>query len=382
MNPSLTQEKHYGLSLPHMGGDELKYVSEAFLQNWIAPSGPQLDAFEKEFCSLIGSQNACALNSGTAALHLALIIGGVNASHEVITSPFTFAATVNPIIYQGAKPVFIDIDPDTWHLDTQLLVNFLNQRKKNNQIPKAMIIPHIYGQMADILPLKSICQKYNIFLIEDAAEALGAYYTDQSAGTFGDIGIFSFNGNKVITTSAGGMFISDNKDFVDNAYHLASQARIPGPRYTHDAIGYNYRMSNILAAIGLGQLNTLKQKVIKKNAIYNTYFSQLKDLPGLKFMPIINNVRPAHWLTCFTINNKQNINSIPKIITEFKKNNIEYRYLWKPLHTQRPYQYYEYFGNNTAQSIYNHGLCLPSSTQLTLEDISEISHIITKNWMY
>lgn len=368
------------LSPPHMGGQELKYINEAFASNYIAPVGPQVDAFEKEFAEIVGARYAAAVSSGTAALHLALRYVGVGPEDEVFCSTFTFVASANAIMYQGARPVFIDSEPRTWNMDPELVEQELAGRAKKSRLPKALVLVHLYGQPADIDPIKQLCDKYEIALIEDAAEALGATYKDQAPGTFGRAGIFSFNGNKIITTSGGGMIVSDDEELINKVRFWATQARDPGVHYEHSELGYNYRMSNVLAAIGRGQLQVLGERVDVKRRISQKYFDELHDLPGVDFMPEPSYGRATRWLTCLTIDPvKANIDR-DDVITALEAENIESRPTWKPMHLQPLYKGYEIIGGEVSEKIFKNGICLPSGTAMGPEDLQRIISIIRNCW--
>lgn len=360
------------LSTPHMGESELKFVQEAFETNWIAPVGPHVNAFEAEFCQTVGSSYAAALSSGTAALHLALRLIGVQAGDEVFCSTLTFIATASPITYLGAKPVFIDSDRASWNLDPQLLKQELDRRAQVNQLPKAVLLVHLYGQSADIDPILEICNQYEIPLIEDAAEALGATYKGKNPGTFGAIGIYSFNGNKIITTSGGGMLVSENPDFVEKARFLATQARDPAPHYQHSTIGYNYRLSNVLAGIGRGQLKVLEDRVTARRKNFERYQQSLGNLPGVQFMPEAPYGRATRWLTCLTIDPEKFGRDREEIREALLAENIESRPVWKPLHLQPVFSDCECIGGEVAEDLFNRGLCLPSGSNLTEEDLNRV----------
>ncbi len=285
------------LSTPHMGEQELDFVKEAFETNWIAPVGPHVDAFEQEFSQVVGASHAAAVSSGTAALHLALRLVGVESFDEVFCSTLTFIATANPITYLRAKPVFIDSDRTSWNMNPDLLCETLERRARLGRLPKAVVLVHLYGQSADIDPILEACQRYEVSLIEDAAESLGATYKERSPGTLGRIGIYSFNGNKIITTSGGGMLVSDDPDLVSQARFLATQARDPAAHYQHSEIGYNYRLSNVLAGIGRGQLRVLERRVAARRRNFEVYQQALGKLPGIEFMPEAGFGRVTRWLT-------------------------------------------------------------------------------------
>jgi dTDP-4-amino-4,6-dideoxygalactose transaminase len=360
------------LSTPHMSARELEYVKEAFLTNWIAPVGPHVDAFEKEFCQITGAGHAAAVSSGTAAIHLALRLLGVETGDEVFCSTLTFAATANPIIYQGAKPVFIDSDYKSWNMNPDLLYETLTARARLNQLPKAVILVHLYGQSADIEPILAACSEYNIPLIEDAAEALGATYKGQTPGTFGDIGIYSFNGNKIITTSGGGMLVSENPELVAKARFLATQARDPAPHYQHSEIGFNYRLSNVLAGIGRGQLQVLSERVAARRRNFEIYQQALGHLPGIEFMPEADFGTCTRWLTCLTIDTKAFGADREHIRLQLAAKNIETRPVWKPLHLQPVFAEYESIGGEVAEDLFARGLCLPSGSNLTDEELKRV----------
>ena len=360
------------LSIPHMGDSELEFVKEAFNTNWIAPIGPHVDAFEQEFCQVTGASHGAAVSSGTAAIHLALRLIGVEAGDEVFCSTLTFIASANPIIYQGAKPVFIDSDRTSWNMNPELLREALEHRARIGKLPKAVILVHLYGQSADIDPILEACNQYEIPLIEDAAEVLGAIYKGRTPGTFGKVGIYSFNGNKIITTSGGGMLVSSDQELVAKARFLATQARDPAPHYQHSETGYNYRLSNVLAAIGRGQLQVLNQRVAARRRNFETYFSGLGDLEGVKFMPEASFGKATRWLTCLTIDPElfgTDREQIRQVLSEQK---IETRPVWKPLHLQPIFSDCECFGGNVAEDLFARGLCLPSGSNLTNEDLERV----------
>ncbi|MFN9559183.1 MAG: DegT/DnrJ/EryC1/StrS family aminotransferase [Dolichospermum sp.] len=364
------------LSTPHIGSQELAFVKEAFDTNWIAPVGPHVDAFEQEFCQITGAGYAAAVSSGTAALHLALQLVGVGSGDEVFCSTLTFAATANPIIYLGAKPVFIDSDRISWNMNPELLQEALQKRAYFGKLPKAVILVHLYGQSADIEPILQVCDQYNIPLIEDAAEALGATYKGLSPGTFGRIGIYSFNGNKIITTSGGGMLVSDDDKLVMKAKFLATQARDPAPHYQHSEIGYNYRLSNVLAGIGRGQLQVLNQRVAARRRNFEIYQSALGDLPGIEFMPEANFGHSTRWLTALTVATEAFGADREYIRLQLAKEQIEARPVWKPLHLQPVFSECECIGGEVGEDLFMRGLCLPSGSNLTDEDLERVISVI------
>ncbi len=360
------------LSTPHMGDRELEFVTEAFATNWIAPVGPHVNAFEEEFCQAIGASHAAAVSSGTAALHLALKLVGVDVGDEVFCSTLTFSASANPIAYLGAKPVFIDSDRISWNMDPQLLQAALAQRAKVGKLPKAVVLVHLYGQSADIDPIVTACQEYEVPVIEDAAEALGATYKGRSPGTSGKIGIFSFNGNKIITTSGGGMLVSEDASITSKARFLATQARDPAPHYQHSEIGYNYRMSNVLAGIGRGQLLVLKDRVAARRRNCAVYQQALGKLPGIEFMPEAPWGQATRWLTCLTIDPTAFGADRETVRVALAEAQIEARPVWKPLHLQPIFADSECFGGEVAEDLFNKGLCLPSGSNLTDEDLDRV----------
>ena len=363
------------LSPPHISDSEQKYVDEAFSQNWIAPAGPHLDRFEKEISNISSNYCVAALASGTAAIHLALILLDVKQNDFVICSSFTFSASVNPIIYQKAKPVFVDSETETWNMDPILLDKAIKACIKKGNKPKAIILVHLYGFPAKLNEIMEISNKYDIPVIEDAAEAIGSKYNDQSLGTFGEIGIFSFNGNKIITTSSGGAIISKNKNYIEKAKFLSTQARDNFPHYEHSEIGYNYRMSNVCAAIGIGQIEVLESRVEKRRHIYNYYRKNLSSIPFISFVEDIEEFYSNRWLTTILISNKSEINR-EDIRLELLKNNIESRPLWKPMHLQPIFNSYNSFNNGVSEDFFNRGLCLPSGSNMDEKDLQRVVNVI------
>ena len=355
-----------------MSGLEQQYVQEAFDSNWIAPLGPNVDGFEREMCQYTGAKHALALSSGTAALHLALLLAGVGPGDEVLVSSLTFSASVNPIIYLGGVPTFIDSERASWNLNPALLAETLEQRASTGRLPKAVIVVHLYGQSADLDPILATCREHGVPLIEDAAEALGASYKERAPGTLGETGIFSFNGNKIITTSGGGMLVSDDKALIDHARRLATQARDPAPHYQHSEIGYNYRMSNILAGVGRGQLRVLPERVAKRREIFGYYEETLGNQPGVSFMPEAPWGVSNRWLTVLTIDPAQFGADREQVRLALEAENIEARPVWKPMHLQPVFAHYESVGGAVAESLFQHGLCLPSGSSLTARDLERI----------
>jgi dTDP-4-amino-4,6-dideoxygalactose transaminase len=368
--------KRIYLSPPHMGSAERELLLDAFDSNWIAPLGPHVDAFEWEFCKTIGVPYAAAFSSGTAAIHLALLMLGVGPGDEVIVSSFTFAATANAVMYVGATPVFIDSDPVSWNMDPGLLGEELEAAAKRGKPPKAVIVVDLYGQCADYDPVLEVCARYEVPVVEDAAEALGASYRGKPAGAFGRMAVFSFNGNKIITTSGGGMLVSEDAALVERAKYLSTQARDPAPHYQHSEIGHNYRMSNLLAAVGRGQLLVLRDRVSRKRDILHFYQRAIGDLPGVSFMPIAGYGEPNYWLTCIQIDPARFCATREDIRLALEKENIESRPLWKPMHLQPVFKDCRVRGGSVSEGIFRDGLCLPSGTALTVVELERVAGII------
>lgn len=366
------------LSSPHMSGLEQDYIREAFETNWIAPLGPHVDAFEREFAAALGAPHAVALSSGTAALHLALLLSDVKAGDEVLVSTLTFSASVNPIVYLGARPVFIDSERLSWNMDPALLADAICTRVRAGRLPKAVVLVHLYGQTADIDSIQSVCRQYNVPLIEDAAEALGALYKGRAPGIFGCAGIFSFNGNKIITTSGGGMLVTDDQAFAEHARKLATQARDPAPYYQHSEIGYNYRMSNILAGIGRAQLKVLEERVIARRRNFEFYQKALENLPGISFMPEAPWGRHTRWLTCMLVQPELFGTDCDTVRQAMEAENIEARPVWKPMHLQPIFANCPCVGGAVAETLFKTGLCLPSGSNLMEEDLRRVVDIVRK----
>jgi len=363
------------LSPPHMGEYEQKFVKETFDTNWIAPVGPHIQKFEEALATYNGVKYVAALSSGTAAIHLALIILGVKAGDEVICSSFTFSATANPICYLGATPVFIDSEKDTWNMDPELLEIAIESRIKNGCKPKAIILAHLYGMPAKMEEIQSIAGRFEIPIIEDAAEALGSSYKGRKLGSFGDIGIYSFNGNKIITTSGGGALVSDKKEYVEEAKFLATQARDPALHYQHSQIGYNYRLSNVCAAIGCGQMKVLDEWVMRRRENYMFYLENLSTIGPIKFLPEPEGYYSNRWLTCITIDPSSRVSNL-EICKVLGRDNIEARPLWKPLHMQPVFKDALIFTNGVSESLFRSGLCLPSGSSLTEEQKQRVVNTI------
>jgi len=362
--------KRIYLSSPHMSdeGYEMQYIREAFDTNWIAPLGENVNQFEKELAAKVGSKAAAALSSGTAAIHLALKAAGVGKGDIVFCPSLTFSATANPIIYQNAIPVFIDSNYETWNMSPKAL-----EEAFEKYTPKAVIVVHLYGLSADMDKIFEICKQYNVPLIEDAAESLGTYYKGKHTGTFGDYGVFSFNGNKIITTSGGGMLVSDNEERIAKVRFWATQSRDPARHYQHSELGFNYRMSNVVAGIGRGQLRVLDQRVEKKKYIFDFYKKELGQLEGVKFMPINEWNEPNYWLSCMTLNGNVRPSDI---MGALEAENIESRPIWKPMHMQPFFEKYDYIGTDVSEKLFENGICLPSDTKMTDEDLERVVEII------
>jgi dTDP-4-amino-4,6-dideoxygalactose transaminase len=361
------------LSSPHMSGNEMKYINEAFDQNWIAPLGPNVDAFERTLSEYCGVKHAAALSSGTAAIHLALIILGIKTGDEVLSSSFTFSATVNPIKYLGATPILIDSEADTWNMDPWLLEEAIKDRIKRGKRPKAIITVHLYGMPARMNQILKIAESYEIPVIEDAAEALGSRYMTKPTGSFGTLGILSFNGNKIITTSGGGALISDNEEMIVKARFLSTQARDKAPHYQHTHIGYNYRLSNILAGIGLGQMEVIEDRVKKRRDNFMFYKEHLGNLKGITFIdePDIS-FHSNRWLTTIIIDPKKIGINREDLQTKLEKENIETRPLWKPMHLQPVFTGSPSYLSGISEGLFANGLCLPSGSNLTDYDRNRI----------
>ncbi len=370
--------KRIFLSPPHMGTEEFSFVREAFETNWIAPVGPHVDAFEKEFCAKFGFKHAAAVASGTGALHLALRMIGVQPGDEIGCSSLTFAASANPITYEKAIPTFIDSNEATWNMDPDLLGEWLAARAKSGRLPKAVVVVDLYGQCADMARIVPLCEKYGVILLEDSAEALGATCNGRTAGSFGKMSIFSFNGNKIVNTSGGGMLVSDDKALIDMARFLATQARDPAPHYQHSQIGFNYRLSNVLAGIGRGQIRWLNERIATKRRIFERYEKALGDLPGVAFMPEAPFGRSTRWLTCLTIDPQVAPTDREKVRLALEEANIESRPVWKPLHLQPVFREMgcAMYGGRVSERLFDHGLCLPSGTAMTDAEQDRVLEVV------
>jgi dTDP-4-amino-4,6-dideoxygalactose transaminase len=364
------------LSSPHMSdeGYEMQYVKEAFDTNWIAPLGANVNEFEKELAAKVNSKSAAALSSGTGAIHLALRAAGVGEGDIVFCTSLTFSATANPIIYQNAIPVFIDSDYKTWNM----CPNTLEEAFEKYPNVKAVIVVHLYGLSADMDRIVELCKKHNVVLIEDAAESLGTYYKGKHTGALGDYGVFSFNGNKIITTSGGGMLVSNNVERIAKVRFWATQSRDPARHYQHSELGFNYRMSNVVAGIGRGQLKVLDQRVEKKKHIFEFYKRELGELEGVEFMPNNEWNEPNYWLSSMTLNGK--VRPID-IMEALDKENIESRPIWKPMHMQPFFEKYDFVGTDVSQKLFKNGVCLPSDTKMTDGDLERVVEIVKGVWL-
>ena len=367
MNPKIW------LSSPHMGGEEFEFVKEAFDTNWIAPLGPNVNGFEHDIEEFTRAKYAAALSSGTAALHLALIMLGVSPGDEVICQSFTFSATANPIVYLGAIPIFIDSEPETWNMCPDLLEAAIKDRIGKGKKPKAIIPVHLYGMPAKMEEIMAIANRYSIPVIEDAAEALGSTINGKVAGTFGLMGVLSFNGNKIITTSGGGALISDDDNLIDKARFLATQARDTAPHYQHSQIGYNYRMSNVCAGIGRGQMRVLSERVAQRRKVFDTYFEYLPKFSNIEFLQEPKGCFSNRWLTTIIINPETNKGTTRETIRlALEKENIESRPLCKPMHLQPVFKNYPSFVNGLSEKYFNNGLCLPSGSNLLSQELERV----------
>ena len=360
------------LSPPDVSDIERKMLLAAFDSNWVAPVGPDLDAFEAQVAELLGVRHAVALSSGTAALHLALIAAGVRRGDTVLVPSFTFAASANAVMYLGARPVFLDSTPESWNVDPALVADELHSRAARGQLPRAVMAVDMYGQCADYDPLLTACDRYGVALIEDAAEALGASYRGRPAGSFGLAGVLSFNGNKIITTGGGGMLVTDDGRVATQTRHLATQAREPVPHYEHRTVGYNYRLCNLLAAVGRGQLQRLDDLIAARRATARYYRAALGDLPGLTFMPVADYGTPNWWLSCLLVDADEFGAGRDRILDHLGRHNIEARPTWKPMHLQPVFQDCVMRGGTVSADLFQRGLCLPSGSALTDHDRERI----------
>ena len=372
----MAENKKIWLASPHMSdeGYEMQYVQEAFDTNWVAPLGPNVNEFEKELAAKVGSKHAAAMTSGTGAIHLALKAAGVGEGDIVFCPTLTFSATANPIIYQNATPVFIDSDYETWNMCPKALEAAF---EKYGDKVKAVLVVHLYGLSADMDKIMEICSKYDVTVIEDAAESLGAYYKGKHTGTFGEFGVFSFNGNKIITTSGGGMLVSDDVEKIKKVRFWSTQSRDAARHYQHSELGFNYRMSNVVAGIGRGQLKVLDQRVAKKKYIFEFYKRELGQLNGVEFMPINEWNEPNYWLSVMTL--KGSVRPL-EVMEALEKENIESRPVWKPMHMQPFFAEYDYVGGDVSEKLFENGVCLPSDTKMIDADLERICGIIKRLW--
>ena len=366
------------LSSPHMGGTELDYIHEAFEQNWVAPLGPNVNSFEDDLKTYLNENvEVAALSAGTAALHLALIILGVKYDDEVICQSFTFSASANPITYVGAKPVFVDSEPETWNMCPKALETAINDRITKGKKPKAIIVVHLYGMPAKLNEITEIANRYEIPLIEDAAEALGSTFKGQKCGTFGEMSILSFNGNKIITTSGGGALVCKTKEQKDKAVFLSTQARDNAPHYQHSEIGYNYRMSNISAGIGRGQMKVLNDRIEERRKNHQFYLNLFENFEGVTvFNEPNSDYFSNHWLSAIVIDEEKAGFNREQLRLALDQENTESRPLWKPMHLQPIFESAPYFGGNVAEELFKNGLCLPSGSNLNEEDLERIKNVI------
>jgi pyridoxal phosphate-dependent aminotransferase EpsN len=374
------------LSPPHMSGNEQGYIAEAFATNWIAPLGPHIDAFEESFAAYTGSKGAAAVSSGTAAIHLALTLLGVGPGDTVVCPSFTFVASANPVLYLGAKPLFIDSEPETWNMSPSALERALKDASAAGKLPKAAVIVHLYGGMARMDELMEICDRYGVPVVEDAAESLGSTYQGRQSGTFGHYGIFSFNGNKIITTSGGGMLVSDDLDSLKKARFLATQARDAAVHYQHSVMGHNYRMSNVLAGIGRAQLEQIEQRVAARRVVFSRYEDALGGLSGVSFMPELNGTRSNRWLTALSLEGEDASALVQDMLFRLEEANIEARPLWKPLHLQPLFSealFYPHVEGESSvcEELFRTGLCLPSGSAMSVEQqervIAVLEHVLS-----
>ena len=368
------------LSSPHMGGTEQKYVQEAFDTNWIAPLGANVNGFESELANYVNVKAASATSAGTAAIHLALDLLGVEAGDDVFCSTLTFIASANPILYLGANPVFIDSEPSTWNMSPQALERGLKEAKQNGRLPKAVIVVNLYGQSARMDEITALCDAYGVPIVEDAAESLGSKYKGKMSGTFGKFGIYSFNGNKIITTSGGGMLVSNDEELIEKSRFKATQARDAAKHYQHSVVGYNYRMSNVVAGIGRGQLEVLDTRVAQKRAIFDRYEAGLQHIDGLELMPELEDTFSNRWLSTLTLNPEKISVSPYELIDALEAENIESRPVWKPLHLQPLFDGCKYYAHTVEESVserlFNEGICLPSDSKMTVEQQEKVINAI------
>ncbi|WP_342508573.1 aminotransferase class I/II-fold pyridoxal phosphate-dependent enzyme [Sporosarcina sp. FSL K6-2383] len=375
--------KRIFLSSPHMSGNEQKYINEAFETNWIAPLGPNVNAFEEELATYAGTAGAAATSSGTAAIHLALELLGVEHSDTIFCSSLTFVASANPILYTGAEPVFIDSEEETWNMSPVALERAFEESQAAGNLPKAVIVVNLYGQSAKMDELMAICEQYEVPVIEDAAESLGSFYKGKKSGSFGQFGIYSFNGNKIITTSGGGMLVSDDVDALAQSRFLATQARDAAPHYQHSTVGYNYRMSNILAGVGRAQLEVLDERVEARRAVFERYVAALGAIDGVEFMPELEGTYSNRWLTALTLDPKKIRVTPYELMDVLAAENIEARPVWKPLHLQPLFEGCKFYPHTeddvVSERLFAEGICLPSGSNMTVEQQGRVIEILKKH---
>lgn len=382
MSAVINPQSKIWLSSPHMGGTERNYVTEAFDTNWVAPLGPNVDGFEKDLASFVGNEvHVAALSTGTAAIHLALVMLGVKAGDEVICQSFTFCGSANPINYVGATPVFVDSESDTWNMSPEFLEQAIKERIAKGKKPKAIIPVHLYGMPANMDAIMKIADQYEIPVIEDAAEALGSHINGRMCGSFGKMAILSFNGNKIITTSGGGALVSTDQQLASKARFLATQARDNAPHYQHSEIGFNYRMSNVCAGIGRGQMEVLSERVEQRRAVYDQYLQKMSGMPGVTFVAEPEGYYSNRWLTTILIDPAQSGGVTREDLRlALEKENIESRPLWKPMHMQPVFEGAPFYGDGTSEKLFQQGLCLPSGSNLLKDDLERIGSTIEKSW--
>jgi dTDP-4-amino-4,6-dideoxygalactose transaminase len=364
------------LSSPHLGEEETAFVEEAFRSNWIAPLGPHVDGFERDLAAFVGVGHAAAVSSGTAAIHLALLLLDVKPGDTVFCSSLTFVGSCNPILYCGARPVFIDSEPGSWNMSPAALERAFDWAARAGRLPRCVVVVNLYGQSADMDALLPLCERHGVPVLEDAAESLGASYKGRASGSFGRVGVYSFNGNKIITTSGGGMLVSDDADLVARARKLSTQAREPAPHYEHVEVGFNYRMSNVLAGIGRGQLRVLDQRVERRRAIHALYREALADLAQVQWMPEPQGMRSTRWLTCLLLQGGDAAQRRDHVLRALARHSIEARPVWKPMHLQPLFAGAPYFphaqGQDVAAGLFTAGLCLPSGSNLSDEQLARV----------
>lgn len=378
--PAVDEKEKVLLSTPHMTGNEMKYIQEAFESNWIAPIGPNVDKFEQELAAYTGVAGGAALSSGTAAIHLALRLLGIKAGDRVFCSSLTFVASANPILYEGAEPVFIDAEEESWNMSPVALRKAFEYAEAEGKVPKAVVVVNLYGQSAQMDELLEICNEYGVPIIEDAAESLGSRYKGKKSGTLGKMGIFSFNGNKIITASSGGMLVSNDKEALKKARFLASQAKDPAPYYKHHEVGYNYRLSNVLAGIGRAQLEAIEERVAARRAVYERYVAGLGDIEAIDFQPELEETFSNRWLTAITLNPDLTALTPENLKRALAAEEIESRNIWNPLHHQELFKDAQFFahgeGEAVSEKIFRRGLCLPSGSNMTVEQQERVIGVI------